>query len=180
MPRWDPWDFPFGAMRGRRFEKGDIKYVILDLLKDRPSYGYEIIRALEERFGGFYSPSPGVVYPTLQMLEEMGYVVSSQEDGRKMYTITEEGRRFLNERAPFVDEVRSRMRGWHDHEMHESIHDAMREFGEMARVVGREARHMDPAKMKRVRDVLFRARREIEDILRERETPGSGEAGQKI
>ena len=53
------------------FEKGDLKYVILDLLKDEPSHGYEVIRKLEERSRGFYSPSPGSVYPTLQLLEDM-------------------------------------------------------------------------------------------------------------
>ncbi len=71
------------AWRENRFERGDIKYVILDLLRERPSYGYEIIRALEERFGGLYTPSAGTVYPTLQMLEEMGYVTSSQSEGEK-------------------------------------------------------------------------------------------------
>ena len=61
----------FGPRRGRVFEKGDLKYLILDLLKDEPSHGYELIRALEERFRGFYSPSPGSVYPTLQLLEDL-------------------------------------------------------------------------------------------------------------
>ena len=68
----------------RLFEKGDLKYVILDLLKDKPSHGYEIIRALEERFHGFYSPSAGSIYPTLQLLEDMGHVKSSEADGKKV------------------------------------------------------------------------------------------------
>ncbi len=64
--------FFIGPQREGPFQRGVIKYIILDYLKDKPSYGYEIIRALEERFYGFYVPSPGTVYPTLQMLEEMG------------------------------------------------------------------------------------------------------------
>ena len=92
------------------FQKGDLKYVILDLLKDKPRYGYEIIRALEERSHGFYKPSPGVVYPTLQMLEEMGYANSTERDGKKVYTITAEGRQFLDERSDLADEVRRHMR----------------------------------------------------------------------
>src|SRR4030066_2138123 len=80
------------------FGEGDLKYVILDLLKEKSRYGYEIIRDLEERSHGFYTPSPGVVYPTLQMLEEMGYASSKERDSKKVYTITEEGKKFLSER----------------------------------------------------------------------------------
>ena len=90
----------------RLFEKGDLKYVILDLLKDKPSHGYEIIKALENRFHGFYSPSAGTVYPTLQLLEDMGYVKSSEQDGKKVYTITDEGRNFLNERHETMDKIK--------------------------------------------------------------------------
>src|SRR3712207_9183084 len=91
-----PWR-GFGSERGRVCGKGDLKYVILDLLQDRPAHGYELIRALEERFRGFYSPSPGSVYPTLQLLEDMGYVSATQRDGKKVYSITDEGREFLKQ-----------------------------------------------------------------------------------
>ena len=64
------------------------------LLKDKPRHGYEIIREMEEKFGGFYTPSPGAVYPTLQWLEDMGYVTVLAQDGKKTYTITEEGLKF--------------------------------------------------------------------------------------
>ncbi len=103
------WGHGFGPRRGRVFEKGDLKYVILDLLKDKPSHGYEVIRALEERSRGFYSPSPGSVYPTLQLLEDLGYVSATQRDGKKVYEITDEGRQALRcwlaepGRAPVVE-----------------------------------------------------------------------------
>ena len=83
--------FPGFERHAHLFERGHLKYVILDLLKDKPAHGYEIIKALEERFHGFYSPSAGSVYPTLQLLEDMGYVKSSDQDGKKVYTITAEG-----------------------------------------------------------------------------------------
>jgi len=84
---------PFhGSHHHSPFHKGDVKYIILDLLKDGPKYGYEIIRALEEQSHGFYRPSPGAVYPTLQMLEEMGHAGSNDRDGKKVYTITDDGR----------------------------------------------------------------------------------------
>jgi DNA-binding PadR family transcriptional regulator len=93
----------------RPFQKGDLKYVILGLIADKPRHGYEIIRILEERSHGFYAPSPGAVYPTLQYLEEAGYVSSSEHDGKKTYAITEEGRRFLDERKDFAEGIKKHM-----------------------------------------------------------------------
>ena len=78
----------FSGRRGAQFGRGDLKYVILDLISEKPRHGYDIIRALEEYSHGFYAPSPGVVYPTLQLLEEMGQATVEQRDGKKVYTIT--------------------------------------------------------------------------------------------
>src|SRR5262245_4261789 len=79
-----------------RMRRGDIKFHLLEILKDNPRHGYEIISELEKRSGG-YRPSPGSVYPTLQMLEEGGYLTSEQVEGKKVYTITEEGLKLLEE-----------------------------------------------------------------------------------
>ena len=78
----------------RMFKKGDMKYVILELVKDKPSHGYEITQAMEDRFHGLYSPSAGSVYPVLQLLEDMEYVTSNLMDGKKVYTITDKGKKF--------------------------------------------------------------------------------------
>src|SRR5260370_18540836 len=83
----------------RLFGRGDIKFVLLDLLRERPKHGYEMIKELETRYSGFYSPSPGSVYPTLQMLEDRGYVRSTTEDGKRVYALTEEGRAYLAARG---------------------------------------------------------------------------------
>jgi len=99
-----------GTGRESSFQKGDLKYVILDLLKDKPRHGYEIIRELEEQSMGTYKPSPGAVYPTLQMFEDMGYTTTTERDGKKIYTVTEEGLKFLAERKESADEVRSHMK----------------------------------------------------------------------
>ncbi|BCM89926.1 transcriptional regulator YqjI [Abditibacteriota bacterium] len=69
--------------------------MILSLIAEKPRHGYDIIKTIEERFGGSYSPSPGVVYPTLTMLEEMGYTTVEESGGKKLYTITPEGEAFL-------------------------------------------------------------------------------------
>lgn len=164
--------------RGFRMERGDLRYVILDLLKDRPSYGYELIQALEERFHGFYSPSAGTVYPTLQWLQDLGYVSAAEQDGRKMYTITDAGRAFLAERKEKVDEVWARMGAWWGGPQ---MRDEWREFSRDMRDMGRnmrdmfrdarfEARRMSPEKLSRVREVIAQASQDIEKILRETET----------
>ena len=159
---------PFHGFGGDRpFGKGDLKYVILDLLKEKPRYGYEIIRDLEERSHGFYTPSPGTVYPTLQMLEEMGYAKSSERDGKKIYTITKEGSKFLEERKDSADEVRGHMkRHWNPEDMG-VFAQMMGEFGEMARTMRHRARRVDPEKMKRIRDIVSRASAEIKTVLEE-------------
>jgi DNA-binding PadR family transcriptional regulator len=149
------------------FHKGDLKYVILDLLKEKPRYGYDIIRALEERSHGFYTPSPGVVYPTLQMLEEMGYASAAEQDGKKIYTITEEGSKFLSERKDFTDEVKSHMRHHWNLENIGIFAQMMAEFGELARMTRRRARRVDPDKMQRIREVISSASEKIKAILEE-------------
>ncbi len=150
--------------RSRFFEKGDIKYVILDLLKDKPAHGYEIIRALEDRFFGFYSPSAGSVYPTLQLLEDMGYVKSSEQDGKKVYTITDTGKEFLKERGETMDKIRAQMHDWCRGGSREEMHDVMHEMGHLARSVMRKARHMDAEKLSRIREIISRAEHEIEAL----------------
>lgn len=90
---------------GRMFGSGDLRYVILQLISEKPSYGYEIIKSIQERLGGNYAPSPGVVYPMLTMLEEMGYASVVVEGTRKLYTITEEGAKALAENKATVDAI---------------------------------------------------------------------------
>ena len=85
-----------GGRMGRFFDHGDLRFVVLKLIAEKPSHGYELIKAIETAAGGAYSPSPGVVYPTLTLLEELGYVTASDAGGgKKLYTITPEGEAFL-------------------------------------------------------------------------------------
>lgn len=95
---------------GRIFGHGDMRYVILSLLAEKPFYGYELIKAIEERLNGAYSPSPGLVYPTLTMLEEMGFIESESAEGsKKSYSITSQGRTFLDINQPTVSKIMDRM-----------------------------------------------------------------------
>ncbi len=97
-------------MRARRMlAQGDLRLVALALIAEAPRHGYEIIKQLEEKTADWYSPSPGIVYPTLTYLEEAGYVTASTEGSKKLYTITEEGRAYLNANRDIVDAILDRL-----------------------------------------------------------------------
>ena len=94
-----------GFRSGRKLASGDLQLVILALLADKPRHGYEIIKDVEERSGGFYSPSPGVVYPALTYLEEIEYATVETEGAKKRYHITEAGRAHLASNRPAADAI---------------------------------------------------------------------------
>jgi DNA-binding PadR family transcriptional regulator len=99
----------------RVFDQGDLRFVILKLISEQPRHGYEIIKAIEEKVGGAYSPSPGVIYPTLTLLEELGYVtVEAAEGGKKLYRITEAGDAALEEKKAVVEGIFRRMADLHE------------------------------------------------------------------
>src|SRR5712675_3602103 len=94
---------------GRMLATGDLRLIALALIAEQPRYGYEIIKLLEDKTAGWYSPSPGIVYPTLTYLEEAGYVTAQVDGAKKLYTITAEGRAHLEQNRDFVDAVLERM-----------------------------------------------------------------------
>jgi DNA-binding PadR family transcriptional regulator len=99
-----------GGPGGRFFETGDLRLVVLRLIAERPRHGYELIKAIEERLAGTYSPSPGVIYPNLTLLEELGQItVASTEGARKLYAVTPEGERVLQAAQPEVEALFARM-----------------------------------------------------------------------
>ncbi|OFV83306.1 MAG: hypothetical protein A2W26_12415 [Acidobacteria bacterium RBG_16_64_8] len=150
----------------RFFERGGMKFAILEMLKDKPRHGYDIIREMEAKSGGFYSPSPGAIYPTLQALEEQDLLTSSIEDGKKVYSVTEAGLGYL---ATHVEQARGHQERWaahwgpHGHGWG-AMNDMRETFAEVAREVRASAG--DPDKMKEIREVLREAARKIGDIAR--------------
>jgi DNA-binding PadR family transcriptional regulator len=97
-------------MRARRMlAQGDLRLIALALIAQAPRHGYEIIKQLEEKTADWYSPSPGIVYPTLTYLEEAGYVTAAAEGAKKLYTITDEGRAYLEANRELVDVVLERL-----------------------------------------------------------------------
>ena len=154
-----------GPWQESPFQKGDLKYVILDLIKDKPCHGYEIIRILEERSHGFYTPSPGAVYPTLQLLEELGYIEATEQDGKKVYTITDEGKQFLSDREHFAEDIKKHMREHWSPKNTTEMRETMAEIGRIGRLIGRSFRNIDAEKIRRIREVISRAYSDIETIL---------------
>ena len=97
-------------MRRRMLDQGDLRYVLLHLIAEKPRHGYELIKAIEETFGGMYSPSPGIVYPALSMLEELGHIRAEAGEGsKKPYAVTAEGTAFLAANRATLEQVLSRM-----------------------------------------------------------------------
>jgi len=119
---WGPFHFDFGdenagwgSRRGRRgkrmFESGELRLVLLKLIADEPRHGYDLIRAIEDLTGGEYAPSPGVVYPTLTLLQDMGLIEEAAGEGpRKPFQATAEGRSHLDEREDEVEALFDRLR----------------------------------------------------------------------
>lgn len=171
---WDWSGFGFGAghrgafMRGRRrrwFEAGDMKYVILKLLRDKPRHGYEVMKELEDRFAG-YSPSPGTVYPTLQWLEDEGLVSAQDVAGKKVYAITDAGRAFLDEHRDVVEDIFERVRDAVDQALGGAMGEVNDAVGRLMKTAYRTAwRSRDDAVRRKVADALRRAAAEIESLV---------------
>lgn len=101
-----------GGGRRRMFDGGELRLVLLKLIGDEPRHGYELIKAIEELTGGAYAPSPGVIYPTLSMLEDIGFIVERASDGaKKLFEATDAGRTHLAENADQVAELLARLEG---------------------------------------------------------------------
>jgi DNA-binding PadR family transcriptional regulator len=153
---WGP-DFggSWGAVWGSRARRGDVKYLVLETLTQGPKHGYEIIRAIEESRGA--RPSAGSVYPTLQMLEDGGFVTSDQVDGKRVYTITDAGRELLKNRSAENDDDGEDL----GPSPRQRLSQSAMKLG--AAVMG--ARGSDDATIDKIRDILDRARKEVHGIL---------------
>src|SRR5215213_1772891 len=161
-----------GHWRGRAarlFEQGDLKYVILRLLEEKPRHGYDIIKELENRFGGSYAPSPGTVYPTLTMLEDLGFArIVPEEGGKKIYEITDEGRKYLAEHSNTVNDIFERIARFVGGFTDAPMRDLNQAFQKLARATYKTATsHInDKERIDKIRDIIQRAASEIEETVK--------------
>ncbi len=164
--RWHRWlrhkHLPFALWESaseHRAKRGDVKFIVLAALSEKPMHGYDIMRSLEQSHAGRYRPSPGSVYPTLQMLEDGGFVTSEQVDGKRVYTITDSGRELLAQRSaeasdnPDEDESATE---WH------STRDSAIKFLAAAK---QGITHEDARVREQVRSIIDEARKKIYKVL---------------
>jgi DNA-binding PadR family transcriptional regulator len=168
---------------GRMLASGDLRLVALFLIEQQPRHGYDLIKAIEEKSHGFYSPSPGIVYPALTFLEEAGYVTSSAEGNKKLYTITDEGRSHLaDNRAAiestldFLGKAGEKMNAWRD-KMSETFEEDRTEFRTGGGGPGRGGFGPRDRDIPNVVPELNEARRELKAAISE--AIGDGEETQR-
>ena len=152
---------PGGGGRGRgpkMFDAGAMRYVVLHLIDEKPRHGYDIIKELEQRSGGGYSPSPGAIYPLLSMLLDMGHVSATADGNKKLHAITPEGTAFLAENRQFVDAIVARMSAPADGR--NDLRSLMHKLKEVLIEQGRES-HPGEAKLEQIRAILRRATADI-------------------
>lgn len=145
---------------GRKLGSDDLQLVILALLAEQPRHGYELIKMLEERSDGFYSPSPGMVYPALTYLEEIGHATVAAEGTKKLYSVTVEGRAYLEQHRAVVDGVLTELE-----RIGKRMHDVRRVFAGASAEAHEELGRHGPEDLRRARRELKRALHSKADCL---------------
>jgi DNA-binding PadR family transcriptional regulator len=144
------------------FQRGQFKYIVLKVLKESSMHGYDVMQTIGQTHSGMYLPSPGIVYPTLQMLEDQGYVKSENRDGKRVYSITSEGDKFLQQgQKRFHEYFNSRKEFF---QVRARLHQEIRGFVEL---FAQHCGDLSPEKIERIRQILKDARGKIADALNE-------------
>jgi DNA-binding PadR family transcriptional regulator len=166
-----PGQGPEGRRRGRRpFDYGDLRLIVLGMIAEAPRHGYEIMKAIEARMGGGYSPSPGVIYPTLSWLEDMGYAASEATGGRRSYRLTPEGEAFLVANREAVEALDARMgapRHQHDHHRHERPEPVVEAMGALRQALRARFAHglVDPAEAEGIAAAIRAVAQQVEKTM---------------
>ena len=154
---------PFGGRGPRMFDAGALRLVVLGLIAEEPRHGYEIIKALEARFQGAYTPSPGAIYPMLQMLEEADLVVSATEGNKRSFSITDQGKTYLEENAAELERINAQLQHVAGRMSGVAIGD---EFRALRWAVQSKMRNgeWNADQTEKAREILKNARRDLEDL----------------
>ena len=154
---------PFGGRGPRMFDPGALRLVVLGLIAEEPRHGYDIIKALEAKFQGAYSPSPGAIYPMLQMLEEADLVVSVANGNKKLYSITEAGQAYLGENAAELAKINGQIEENSTQVSGVALGDEVKalNFALFSRL---RSGSLTAVQADKAREILKKARRDIEDL----------------
>ena len=162
VPRGIPEFSPFKQRRMRHVvRRGDLKYLILQVLSEKPTHGYEIMKVLNENFGGFYFPSAGAIYPTLQMLDDAEYVKSMDEDGKKVYSITPKGITFLENNNEKLKKILERINRHFKTEKFKILRDLKRTAG----LILHNFDDLTSDKLKEIMNILEETRKKIGSVI---------------
>jgi DNA-binding PadR family transcriptional regulator len=174
---WTGWTYatsiPWAAYRpwnrwSRFFGGGEVRLALLSLLEDGPKHGYQLMKDLEAKSGGLYRASAGAIYPTLQQLEDEGLVTSEQADGRRVYRLTDTGKQELKDSAETVQKIWERAQSWGEWAPWMGPSGAMvaKPAAAIMKAAMRAATRAgdSPEKIAKIRDILERARKEIEGL----------------
>ncbi len=164
--QYGPWTW-----QGRFFERGELPIALLSLLSEGPQHGYQLMKALEEKTGGMYQASAGTIYPTLQQLQDQGFVTSRSEDGdKRVYELTDQGRAELENKAEIVEEIweRTQQEEWGDwqHALNPDAAEFVRPVFRLMKAAFRASKSgsRNPDCIDQIREILDKARREIDDL----------------
>ena len=161
------WGGRRGRERKRMFEGGELRLVLLKLIADQPRHGYELIKAIEEMTEGEYAPSPGIVYPTLTMLEDMGLIAEAKsKDSKKVFEVTSEGRDYLDENAREVEELIERLENHGQHRRRGQRPEIGRAIGNLMAALRNRIAHegWNEQLLEEVVDILDEAAQRIERV----------------
>lgn len=169
---WSQWGGGGGGRAGRggrrgMFKPGELRLVLLKLIADQPRHGYDLIQSIEEMTGGSYAPSPGVVYPTLTMLQDMGLIEEQAAEGtRKAFAVTAEGTAHLEERAEEVEALLARLTDAGDRERRTGGAPISRAVGNLLSALWHRVQRdgLDDETLHKIADVLDEAAKKIERL----------------
>jgi len=163
-----PWFLEMISGRGPRIERGEMRYLILDTLREKGNHGYDIIQTIQEKTGGFYRPSPGTVYPALQMLEDMELVSFHRDGKRKIYELTDKGREELESQRSLLEDIYEDMHEGQSPEQDVFFEEIHEQLTGMFKSISRLFRRglLSTEKAAKIREIIREAVKQIDTILK--------------
>jgi DNA-binding PadR family transcriptional regulator len=140
-------------------ERGSLKFIILMMLQEQPMHGYALMKAIEDKYE--HPVSQGIIYPTLQMLEDQGYVEITEQNHKKVYSVTNEGKQYLQENNEIIEKIKSRQ----EEPQWKSMPMTRKKFHDLAMLIFSNYKYLDDDKMKRIEEILEDARKRIGKII---------------